>query len=321
MIHGVLLINKKAGGTSHDIVSAVRRVIGQKAVGHAGTLDPLAEGLMLILLGYGTKLSNYLLTNDKRYRFTLRLGITTDSLDKTGKVTATKEVRLSEEQIRLVLEKSGGKISLPVPLISAVKVKGKKLYEYTREDKPVNPPVREMHFYDLQIKGINGDKAEVELSCSKGGYIRSWVSFVGEQLRVGACLEELTRIKSAPFHVDSALSLQEVEERLKGAKGAFLPVEQFCKLLNPAFVPFSRALPHIPAIRADKQDERELRRGHISKNLRICLQEGEQKEANQAGKGRIIRVMDNNNKNMPALLQLKPFLSPRIIRVFPPDLF
>ena len=321
MIHGVLLINKKEGGTSHDVVSAVRRILRQKAVGHAGTLDPLAEGLLVILLGGGTKLSNYLLTNDKGYRFILRLGVTTDSLDKTGKVTDTKKVQLSEEQIRPVLEKSQGKLLLPVPLISAVKVKGKKLYEYTRQNQPVSPPVREMNFYDLQIKGIYGDKIEVELSCGKGGYVRSWVAFVGEQLGTGACLEELTRIKSAPFHVDSSLSLQEIETRLKAkeqAGGTALPHH---KLLEPAFVPFSRALPHLSAVCADKQDEKQLRQGQISKNLRGFMQGGEQKQVNQEGRGRIIRVMDNNTANMLALLQLKPFMSPKIIRVFPPNLF
>ena len=147
MVHGVLLINKTAGGTSHSVVNALRKVIGQKAVGHAGTLDPMAEGLMIILLGYGTKLSNYLLMSDKSYRFTFRLGVTTDTLDKTGQVMEKKAVNLQPEAVEKVLKDSQGKISLPVPLFSAVKIKGKKMYEYERENKTVVPPERDMFFY------------------------------------------------------------------------------------------------------------------------------------------------------------------------------
>ncbi len=346
MIHGVLLVNKTAGMTSHAVVSALRRVFRQKAVGHAGTLDPMAEGLLLILLGQGTKLSNYLLMNDKKYRFVFRLGAVTDTLDKTGKITEKKEVHLSVDQIESALEESRGQLSLSVPLVSAVKVKGKKLYEYKRENKPVAPPVRDMYFYDLEIKNIQSETVEVELSCNKGSYIRSWVSFVGTKLGTGAYLEALTRLRSSPFNLDSALTVQEVEERLKkvdrnvrlpsglahpvergsnGEKkeedqeGKDLSMKEFCEVLNPAFVPFSKALPHIKAVRSEKQDEKQLGYGQISKNLKMTLQEV-QKGVNKNRKTQTIRIMSYNDKRMLALLELKPFLSPWFIRVFPTDL-
>ena len=330
MIHGVLLINKTAGGTSHDVVRAVRKILRQKAVGHAGALDPLAEGLMVILLGYGTKLSHYLLTADKQYHFTLRLGVTTDTLDKTGKITGTKEVRLSEERIKQVLQKSQGPLSLPVPLVSAVKIKGKKLYEYKRANQAIETPLREMTFYDLKIKNIQPETVEVVLSCSKGSYIRSWVSFVGKELKTGACLETLTRLKSAPFKVESSLTLQEVEKRInptgfeKDANSedfpAISPAKPLHEALSPAFIPFSCALPHLVAVRAGgRQDEIELRQGKIPSNLKASLME-EQKTVNKSQENRTVRVMNYNNTKMLALLELKPFVSPKFLRVFPPGL-
>ncbi len=358
MFHGVLLINKEAGGTSHDIVSAVRRILGQKKVGHAGTLDPLAEGLIVILLGYGTKLSDYLLTNDKKYHFILRLGVVTDTLDKTGKIIEKKEVRTTKEQITQVLQKSQGQISLPVPLVSAVKVKGKKLYEYKRANQTVTTPLRDMFFRDLEIKNVQKETAEVVLSCSKGSYVRSWVSFVGEKLGTGACLENLTRLESFPFKASSALTLREVEKRIreelcetdlkstqlptqpkgqlpdptsedsnnetiekKGKKPAnFLRAEQFCKILEPAFIPFSQAIPHIQSINAEtRNDEIQLRQGKISRNLKMRLME-EQKTVNKNKKNRTVRVMNYNNGKMLALLELKPFVSTKCLKVFPSEL-
>lgn len=342
MIHGVLLINKKKGGTSHSIVTSLRHIIGQKTVGHAGTLDPMAEGLMLILLGYGTKLSNYLLMNDKRYRFVLCLGVVTDTLDKTGEIINKKEVHLKTEQIKQALKRNIGKVLLPVPLFSAVKIKGKKLYEYKRANQPITPPFREMFFYNLKIKNIqmNTDEesyihenerlckdlpslenrnpeVEVELSCSKGSYIRSWVSFIGDKLGTGACLERLTRLYSAPFNIDSAFTIQDVENTLKGEKN--IDSKETLKKLSPAFIPFSKALPHIEAVCVSAQDEKQLRQGQMSKDLKNALQE-KQKDVNKNKEIGTIRVMSYNNEQMLALLKLQPFLSPRFVRVFPSGL-
>ncbi len=317
MINGILLINKKAGNTSHDIVHSLRHIIGQKAVGHAGTLDPMAEGLILILLGYGTKLSNYLLTNDKRYHFVLRLGVITDTLDKTGQIIEKKRVQLSATQIKQVLERSQGTLSLPVPLVSAVKIKGKKLYEYKRENKPVVPPVRDMTFYDLEIKDIQSETARVELSCSKGSYIRSWISFIGDKLGTGACLEELVRLQSVPFDIGSSLTVQQVAD--KWSHQGDLNQKQILKILEPAFIPFSKALPHVPSISIKKEDEKRLRYGKVSGNLKMSLQD-QQKEVNKSEKAEMIRIMNYNKEQMVALLELRPFLSLRFIKVFPQQL-
>ena len=313
MIHGVLLINKTAGSTSHDVVYALRKILNQREVGHSGTLDPIAEGLILILLGQGTKLSQYLLMNNKRYEYTFKLGVTTDTLDKTGKVLVKKSVHHNAEQIRTVVETCQGMLSLSVPLFSAVKIKGKKLYEYGRAGQEVVPPKRDMFFYDLEIKNIDKDQVEVGISCSKGSYIRSWVSYVGEQLKTGACLEQLFRTWSEPFYLKSALTVEEVAETLKDEKQLNAAVIQ--KKLSPAFIPFSQALPHITAIKNPSKDGKSIRHGRVSAALLLHLKEA-QKKTNQTRKDQIVRIMNSNNSEMLALLELRPFKSPRIRKVF-----
>ena len=315
MVHGVLLVHKKAGGSSHSLVHSVRKVIGQKAVGHGGTLDPMAEGLMLILLGQGTKLSNYLLSNDKSYRFTFCLGTTTDTLDKTGCVISTQSVSLKQDQIEKCIHKAQGEMYLPVPLYSAVKVKGKKLYQYVRSNKPVSLPYRKMFFYDLKIIQIGCDKVEVEISCSKGSYIRSWVAFIGEQLGTGACLEKLLRLKSNPFELKSALTLEDVQSRLR--KNSDFHHRSLLKNLKPAFIPLSDALPHIQPVSISETEEKLLSRGQISSNLLIYLKK-DQKEVNIERKAKKIRLMCQSR--LVALFELKPFQSPQILRVFLKDI-
>ena len=313
MVHGILLINKTAGSTSHDVVHSVRKILNQREVGHSGTLDPIAEGLILILLGQGTKLSQYLLMNNKRYEYTFKLGVTTDTLDKTGKVLVEKTVHHSSEQIRKIIETCQGVLSLPVPLFSAVKIKGRKLYEYGRVGQEVVPPKREMFFYDLEIKSIDRDQVKVGISCSKGSYIRSWVSYVGEQLKTGACLEQLFRTWSEPFYLKSALTVEKAAEILKDEKQFNTSIIQ--KKLSPAFIPFSQALPHLTAIKNPSQDGKSIRQGRLSEALLLNLKEA-QKKTNQTKKDQIVRVMSSNNSEMLALLELRPFKSPRIRKVF-----
>ena len=158
---------------------------------------------------------------------------------------------------------------------------------------------------------------EVELSCSKGSYIRSWVSFIGERLGTGACLEDLTRLSSAPFHLDSALTVHQVEEKLGEEKE--LSSRLLLEKLATAFIPFSKALPHIKAVCVPRPDERLLRQGRISPALKQNLQES-QKEVNQSRKTQTVRIMNYNNEEMTALLELRPFMSCRFLRVFPSGL-
>ena len=151
-MHGLLLIHKESGMTSHDVVAKARRVLKTKAIGHTGTLDPMASGLMVLLVGEATKLSQYILEQNKAYRLTAKLGETTDTLDSTGKITSTSDKVVSRDEVAKEIHQLQGDLQLPVPIYSATKVDGKKLYEYAREDKPVEVPIKKMTFFDLKIE-------------------------------------------------------------------------------------------------------------------------------------------------------------------------
>ncbi len=314
MVHGVLLVHKDCGLTSHRLVQKLRGVFGQKNVGHAGTLDPEAEGLMLILLGQGTKLSNYLLTNNKSYHFVFQLGVRTDTLDQTGRVLSRSEVSLTEKQIHQRLLKSTGMLNLKVPLYSAVKIKGKKLYQYTRKNQEIEAPFRKMFFYDLKVKNINKDKVEVELSCSKGSYIRSWVEHVGGLCGSGASLQKLVRLKSEPFELSDALNLNDVENKTKDLPRP-LNSDICLQKLKPAFLDLASALPHIKNISVSASEQRGLRQGQKTKTLFSALHQT-QKEVNLKKQPLTLKITCQSQ--LVALLELKPFKSPYILRVFPP---
>ena len=236
MISGLLLLNKPKGITSHQLVHKVRSCLHQKTVGHCGTLDPMADGLMLVVLGSACKLSSSLTLSDKTYEFTFQLGQTTDTLDITGKVLKTTAVNLSSSIIEQTLKKNLGLLQLTVPSYSAVKFQGKKLYEYARSGQEVPVIKKPMYFYDLQILNIHKTQVTVQLSCRKGGYIRAWTAWIGEELGVGACLSQLNRLACLPFYLNQSLPLKDFEikcqEGIKKAinfaqhEGAFIPVEQ-----------------------------------------------------------------------------------------------
>ena len=163
MFSGLLLVNKHKGVTSHDIVKDVRSLLSQREVGHAGTLDPMAEGLLVILCGQACRLSQYLLNQDKRYHVEVSFGIQTDTLDITGQIVAKKEVNLNKKDLRDLLKKETKSLHLPIPIFSAAKVGGKKLYSYALEGKKeeVKIPMKEMSFFDLTVHEITKDKAHI----------------------------------------------------------------------------------------------------------------------------------------------------------------
>ena len=341
MIDGVLLLNKQSGPTSHDQVDFLRKIFNQKQIGHAGTLDPIAKGLLVILLGKATKLSNFLLNNDKRYEFSFLLGKETNTLDRTGQVLKQSSIsHLLPSQIEEVLKNQAqGRIPLSVPLFSAVKVRGKKLYQYarkkdisfvktTREDQkntppppsslqpvPV-PPVRKMHFFDLKIKTIEPPLVSLELSCSKGAYIRSYVSYIGRLLGVGAYLEELTRLSSFPFKLKEAKGLQEIKEIANNCSNN----KELFNLLKPSLYDFSKALPHIMPKNLNRVSERDVSKGLVSGALLSQFFE-EQLEVNKKGEEKIFRLLRPSSTaggdgEMRALVSLKPYQALKLLKVF-----
>lgn len=257
--NGLLLVDKPSGISSHDVVAKLRRILGTKAVGHSGTLDPMASGLMACLINEGTKLSQYILEGDKGYRVRAQFGIRTDTLDTTGAVLETKPVDLTRERILAEALKLQGEMELEVPIYSAIKVQGKKLYEYAREEEKVALPKKIMKFWDVTAVGVGPDWAEFDIKCTKGSYIRTWVDLLGKALDCGAAMSALRRTWSAPYLLPQAQTLEAIEASVKeGVWGA-------------AFVPMELALPQVKRIRIKGQDKVLLGNGQISHDLRTQL--------------------------------------------------
>ncbi|MDG0817470.1 tRNA pseudouridine(55) synthase TruB [Bdellovibrio sp. PAP01] len=260
LFNGLLLVDKPSGISSHDVVARLRRILGTRSVGHSGTLDPMASGLMACLINEGTKLSQYILEGDKGYRVRMQFGVRTDTLDTTGEVLETKPVgKLEKEMLLHEAFKLSGEMEVEVPIYSAIKIQGKKLYEYAREEKEVVIPKKVMNFWDIEFLGMGEDWAEFNLRCSKGSYIRTWVDLLGQAMGPGAAMSALRRTYSAPYVLEQAQTLELIEDCVK--KGTF----------GPAFVSMEVSLPQIKRIRVKGQDQVLLGNGQISHDLRAQL--------------------------------------------------
>jgi tRNA pseudouridine55 synthase len=209
---GVLLVDKAEGMTSHDVVALVRRQIGIKKVGHCGTLDPIATGLLLLTIGRGTKVQDLLMSEDKEYVGTLTLGIATSTQDREGKVIETKPVpRLSEEQIRVAFDKFRGDFYQIPPMVSAKKHGGIPLYKLARQGKVVEREPRFVHVYRYTIDRVALPDVDFSVLCSKGFYVRTYAHDIGELLGCGAHLKSLRRTKSGRFDVTNAIGVDQIK--------------------------------------------------------------------------------------------------------------
>lgn len=215
-MNGILLIDKPQGPTSHDVVSFLRKKLKVKKVGHAGTLDPEATGLLILLIGQATKESNRFLNSAKSYEVKCRLGITTDTDDAAGKVLKTGSVGgLKTAEIKNVINSFCGEIKQVVPRYSAIKLKGKKLYELARQGKVVELPERKVTIYSIRIKNISLPDIDFAVDCSKGTYIRSLCRDIGEKLGCGGCVWKLRRTASLPYTVREAIKLDQTRKMTK----------------------------------------------------------------------------------------------------------
>ncbi|MDO4345233.1 MAG: tRNA pseudouridine(55) synthase TruB [Eubacteriales bacterium] len=211
MIHGIINVYKERGYTSHDVVAKLRGILHQKKIGHTGTLDPEAEGVLPVCLGAGTRLCDMLSDRDKTYRAVLLLGQTTDTQDTTGKVlSAGGEIPGEEEIVRVIQEFVGVYHQVP-PMYSALKVDGKKLYELARAGKTVERQARPVQIYEIRIEEILLPRIVMTVACSKGTYIRTLCHDIGERLGCGGCMEKLLRIKAGPFVLEDSRKLSEIE--------------------------------------------------------------------------------------------------------------
>lgn len=213
MLHGILNVYKEKGYTSHDVVAKLRGIVGQKKIGHTGTLDPDAEGVLPVCLGKATKVCDLLTDKDKTYRAVLLLGKTTDTQDLTGEVLNESDTCfLNEKEVETAIQGFVGEYRQIPPMYSALKVNGKKLYELAREGKVIERKARTVYIREIRILSIELPRVTMEVTCSKGTYIRTLCQDIGEKLGVGGCMESLLRTQVGRFSLEDSKTLQNIQE-------------------------------------------------------------------------------------------------------------
>lgn len=241
MISGVINVYKEKGYTSHDVVARLRGILKQKKIGHTGTLDPQAEGVLPVCLGNATKLCDMLTEKRKEYIAEFLFGVTTDTQDMTGTVLTEKEVNITPKEAEDAIKSFLGEYDQIPPMYSACKVNGKRLYELAREGKEVERKARRVTIYELEILSMKLPEVKVRVVCSKGTYIRTLGHDIGEKLGCGALMKTLLRTKVERFSLTEAKRLSEIETLVKEGK-----VEQIVVSVEEMFS-------HIPAIKVKEE--------------------------------------------------------------------
>ena len=234
-MNGIINVYKEKGYTSHDVVAVLRKIAGQKKIGHTGTLDPDATGVLPVCLGRATKLCDLLTDRDKTYEAVLLLGKTTDTQDISGAILKEQPTdHLNEAEVTKVIESFKGTYDQIPPMYSALKVNGKKLYELAREGKTVERKSRKVTIYQIHIKEIQLPRVRMEVTCSKGTYIRTLCHDIGNLLGTGGCMEELTRTKVGRFELKDSLKLEELRDLAQNGRleDALIPLDQMFSPLS-----------------------------------------------------------------------------------------
>lgn len=249
-MNGVILVDKPTGMTSHDVVDRVRELLGEKKVGHTGTLDPMATGVLPVCVGEATKIASFLASDDKVYEATMHLGIRTDTQDMTGQVLTEQDPRVTEECVEEALAAFIGTITQVPPQYSAVKVRGKTLYKWARKGIHVEPPARQVEIRKILLRGIELPRVRFAVTCSKGTYVRTLCADVGDRIGCGAALERLRRTRNGIFHEANAVGL--AGESDDGIRARLLQ----------NLIPLTQALPGMRDIRVPSIFEGKIRKGH-----------------------------------------------------------
>lgn len=248
--NGVINIYKEKGYTSHDVVAKLRGILKMKKIGHTGTLDPNAQGVLPVCLGTATKLCDLLTEKEKIYETTLLLGKETDTQDSTGTILHECEVTVSESEVRQVIESFVGQYEQIPPMYSALKIDGKKLYELAREGKTVERKARTVEIYEITVQEIHLPRVKMRVRCSKGTYIRTLCHDIGEKLSCKGCMEELMRTKVSCFSLENSLTLAQVEKFVEEEK-----IEEF-------ILPPSQVLSEYPACTIRESADKLLKNGN-----------------------------------------------------------
>ncbi len=224
-MNGIVIIDKPKGITSHDVVGMMRKRFGTRRVGHTGTLDPMATGVLPVCIGNATRAADMLIESDKEYIAEFLLGKTTDTLDIEGQVLSESEVTVTETDVREAVLKFVGKISQIPPMYSAIKKDGKKLYELAREGKEIEREARDITIYSIEILRVDLPVVEIDVKCSKGTYIRTLCDDIGKALGCGATMTALRRTATAVFTVDSAYTIEDIDA-LEDKEKVLLPTDK-----------------------------------------------------------------------------------------------
>lgn len=242
MYDGIINVYKEKGFTSFDVVAKMRGILGQRKVGHTGTLDPAAEGVLPVCAGKGTRLCDMLTDHDKTYRATMLLGVVTDTQDTTGTILEEKDTsHLTEDEVREVILSFVGAYDQIPPMYSALKVDGKKLYELAREGKVVERKARPVTIHEIVIESMNLPEVVMSVSCSKGTYIRTLCNDIGDKLSVGGCMKELLRTKVGRFVLEETLTLADLQKLKEEGR------------LEEAVFPLEAVFAELPEIRATEE--------------------------------------------------------------------
>ena len=242
MYDGIINVYKEKGFTSFDVVAKMRGILGQRKVGHTGTLDPAAEGVLPVCAGKGTRLCDMLTDHDKTYRATMLLGVVTDTQDTTGTILEEKDTsHLTEDEVREAILSFVGAYDQIPPMYSALKVDGKKLYELAREGKVVERKARPVTIHEIVIESMNLPEVVMSVSCSKGTYIRTLCNDIGDKLSVGGCMKELLRTKVGRFVLEETLTLADLQKLKEEGR------------LEEAVFPLEAVFAELPEIRATEE--------------------------------------------------------------------
>jgi tRNA pseudouridine55 synthase len=308
-MNGIIVIDKPGGKTSYDVIRQVKRILRTKRVGHTGTLDPLATGVLPLCLNEATKLARFFFDDDKEYLVTMRLGVRTDTLDADGQIISDEKPRCSSNDVEEALMNCVGRHEQAPPCYSAVKYKGKPLYKWAREGVNIDLPPRDVEIFAITIGDISLPYATFRLSCSKGTYIRTLCADVGDRLGCGACVAQLRRTRSGRFEEGDAVSLSGDDEK------------ELRERLREHFIPLDDAMPHIPSIPVDPVTERTLRQGcqpvvEVFENSDISsLNEGDLIKFKSRGNNLVaIAKMHAGGDVIPLLDRKTPVA--RLVRVF-----
>lgn len=281
--NGILIVDKPAGMSSAQVVAFVKNRLKARKVGHAGTLDPFATGVLLCCINSATKLSRFFLHDKKKYSAILELGIETDTQDSTGTIISTcDKVEFTEQAIREVFVRFQGEIEQIPPSYSALKHQGVPLYKHARRGNIIKKPASRVHIYDLNVCKINLPLIHFEVTCSGGTYIRALGSDIGRQLGCGARLKDLRRLGSSGFSIENALTLPKLEEYVSTGK-----------ILNH-IISMSDSLHNMPAAEADDELRKKIRHGIILKQKDLNLTSTDHREG-------FIKV-HNKNQELIAVL-------------------